>query len=452
MTTSVLTTALRAGADHVSCFARDGTERYWSEIVAAASSLAARMAAESGSRWAVNVDDTFLFAGALLGLWGAGKTPVLAPRPLIESADSHLSFDGIVEAAGEDAGTSQYRRRVSLEGLPPAPRRLDAIHSSVQIVLYTSGSTGRPKEVRRALWNLEAEIEVFESLWGKDLGHCRTFSTVSHRHVYGLLFRLLWPLLTKRPFAAFDLEYPEQLVDERLEGELLISSPALLKRVGHFPDASARWRAVYSSGGLLPGPAAAESARVLGTCPVEVLGSTETSGVAWRRQDAVDAAAWRPLPGVEIRLSEEEHLEVRSPFVGDAEWLRMGDLARLSGDGTFDLLGRGDHVAKIEDKRISLAEIERLLIDTAWVEDAAALALEDDARQYVGVLVRLSGTGADEFVRVGRDALSRLIREALRGRIETVALPRKIRYVEEIPVDAQGKRHEARLKKLFASL
>ena len=78
-------------------------------------------------------------------------------------------------------------------------------------MLYTSGSTGAPKEVVRQVHNVEAELAVLESLWGADVGTARVYSTVSHRHVYGMLFSVLWPLLQRRPFATFRLEYPEQL-------------------------------------------------------------------------------------------------------------------------------------------------------------------------------------------------------------------------------------------------
>src|SRR5204862_500917 len=90
---------------------------------------------------------------------------------------------------------------------------------------------------------------------GARIGEARFYSTVSHRHVYGMLFRLLWPLLHRRPFATFDLEYPEQLLGLERSTHVLVSSPALLKRIGHLSDLSAAWRAIFSSGGLLPAPA-----------------------------------------------------------------------------------------------------------------------------------------------------------------------------------------------------
>jgi acyl-coenzyme A synthetase/AMP-(fatty) acid ligase len=295
--------------------------------------------------------------------------------------------------------------------------------------------------------HVESELLALERVFGASLGTCRVLATVSHRHVYGLLFRVLWPLLARRPFATFDLAFPEHLLGEAGEGGALVASPALLKRIGHLPAGSGRWRAVFSSGGTLPSDAAEAAARTLGVRPIEVLGSTETSGVAWR---AAGAAAFTPLPSVEVRSSADELLEVRSPFSGDEGWVRTGDRVRFDANGGIELLGRADRVAKIEDKRVSLAEIERCLREHAWIRDAAAVALDDSKRQYVGVVVELTPEGRGALAERGRRALRTELVRALRGRIDNVALPRAFRYCAAIPTDAQGKRQAALLAALFS--
>ena len=155
------------------------------------------------------------------------------------------------------------------------------------------------------------------------------------------------------------------------------------------------------------------------------------------------------MPTVETRVSADDYLEVRSPFTGQPHWLQMGDLVRPTRDRRFELLGRGDHLAKIEDKRVSLAEIERYLLESPWVRDAAAVALADAARQYVGVVLQLSEPGAREIDLRGRRAFNDALKRLLRDRIEPIALPRKFRYVDQMPTDAQGKRQQAKLKELF---
>jgi acyl-coenzyme A synthetase/AMP-(fatty) acid ligase len=326
--------------DHVACFGRDGGEHRWQDLLAAAARVSARLEHSEGRRWALNLEDTFEFAAALLGCWAARKIPVLAPPQMLESGDSSISFDGVIEPA---SAATASRERVVWQQLVPVDARIKEIAPSAQLVLCTSGSTGTPKEVARSVHNVEAELAVFESLWGANLDTARFYSTVSPRHVYGLLFSVLWPMLNRRPFATFRLEFPEQLVD-RGAGHALVSSPALLKRIGHLPDRSGSWRAVFSSGGLLPADAAADATRVLGVCPVEVLGSTETSGVAWRRQLPPDPTSFVTMPTVETRLAADDFLEARSRFSGQADWLRMGDRVRFLGDGRLSSSGRGDPV------------------------------------------------------------------------------------------------------------
>jgi len=444
--TSALSAAILADTDHVACFAGDGREHRWQELLAAAGSVAERLARSSGKRWALNLEDAFELAAALLGCWAARKTPVLAPAPMLESAAASLSFDGVIEPAGV---ATVARERIAWQTLERASTRLGEIAPAAELVLYTSGSTGTPKEISRQVHNLEAELAALESLWGATLGTARVFSTVSHRHVYGLLFNVLWPLLNRRPFATFRLEFPEQLVDGCGAQNALISSPALLKRIGHLDSATRPWRAVFSSGGLLPADAAADSARVLGSCPIEVLGSTETSGVAWRRQLPPDPTTFTALPRVETRSGADSFIEARSPFSGQPSWVQMGDQVRFVDGGRFELLGRGDHLAKIEDKRVSLAEIERYLLESPWIDDVAAVALEDGARQYIGAIVKLSSAGTAELATRGRRAFGEALKAALRSRIERVAVPRKFRYVDAVPVDAQGKRQRAVLQQLF---
>jgi acyl-coenzyme A synthetase/AMP-(fatty) acid ligase len=180
---------------------------------------------------------------------------------------------------------------------------------------------------------------------------------------------------------------------------------------------------------------------------VEIYGSTETSGVAWRRAPEV---GFKLLPSVEVR-APGELLEVRSRFSGYADWQAIGDRVMLGADGTLELLGRADRVAKIEDKRVSLSEIERRLLEHAYVKDVVALALEDRRRQYVGVVAELNDAGCAALRAGGKRAVNVALQATLRGRLDPVALPRVYRYPPEIPVDAQGKRNLATLNALFAS-
>ena len=433
MTVIPLSRLLELESTHTVCFDRHGEEVAWPEFRASVARIAAELADRDGRYWAIDIADACEFACALYGCWGAGKTPVLAPRHML---DGGVEYDGIIR-----------------EGFGTQPADLDdpIIEATSDLVLFTSGSTGEPTRVYRSIRNFEAELDVLDSLFGNDIGDGRVYSTVSHEHVYGLLFRLLWPLVTKRAFATFNLEYPENLLGDISSNAALVTSPALLKRLGHLDETEAcQWNIVFSSGGMLPDYAASDAMRLLGTCPVEVLGSTETSGVAWRRQEEGGAAeAWHTLPEVRVRQDEEGFLEVSSPFMGLSNWHRMGDKVRLESNRSFELLGRGDHIVKIEEKRVSLAEIEQRAIELADVTDAAATALEEGARQYVGLVLQLSDSGKAALEKKGRKDISRELRKALGSKLDPIAVPRKLRYVDVIPVNPQGKRQPAEIQALF---
>jgi acyl-coenzyme A synthetase/AMP-(fatty) acid ligase len=100
---------------------------------------------------------------------------------------------------------------------------------------------------------------------------------------------------------------------------------------------------------------------------------------------------------------------------------------------------------------VSLAEIERCLLENPWVKDVAAVGLDDGSRQHVGVVVQLTPAGTAALGRLGRRFFNEALKTALRPRIERVALPRKFRYVDAVPADSQGKRQRALLERLFGS-
>jgi acyl-coenzyme A synthetase/AMP-(fatty) acid ligase len=446
MTVFPLSRLLAIESDHTVCFDRQGREITWPEFVQTVGALAAKLSASKSRFWALNTSNSFEYGCALFACWSAGKTPVLAPEHMLTSSKHGLKFDGVIGSC--ETGSKPVISFGKLELVEPLT---SIIPSTSELVLFTSGSTGQPTQVQRSILNIEAELDVLESLWGETIGDARIYSTVSHRHVYGMLFRLLWPLVTQRAFAVFNFEYPENLFGEVSAGGALVTSPALLKRIGHLKDPVATpWRAIFSSGGMLPAYAAKDATRLLGVCPTEVLGSTETSGVAWRQQlQNGSDELWHSMPEVRVRQDDESFLEVSSPFMGLSNWHRMGDKVRLETNRSFELLGRGDHIVKIEEKRVSLAEIEQRAAELPAVMDAAAVALEDGVRQYVGLVVQLSESGVVELNEQGNKQVNAAIRRSLRRKLDPVAVPKKFRFVDTIPVNAQGKRRQETLQKLF---
>ena len=391
---------------------------------------------------ALACEDGFEFSAALFGAWRAGATPWM-PADALPATLERLRDEGLAFAGDLPGGV----QAVDGDDDDIALHELDL--DACMLVLFTSGSTGEPAAIRKSLRQLDAEVGALESAFGTSAADALVQGTVSHQHIYGLLFRILWPLSARRPFARMRVAYIEQLTAPGEEPVVLVASPAHLKRLPETQDwrsLSRRLRAVFSSGGALPVDAARDVLRLWGQAPVEVFGSTETGGIAWRRGDG-SRAAWRPLPGVEWRL-EGELLQVRSPHLPSPEWWPTSDRAYAAGDGRFQLLGRADRIVKIEERRISLDAIEARLRESEWLDEVRLLALPGQ-RMLLAAAVVPTAAGRVLLDGEGRAAFAQRLRAWLSGHCDPIALPRRWRFPDAMPADARGKTSERALAALF---
>ncbi|WP_298211450.1 AMP-binding protein [Acidovorax sp.] len=407
-----------------------------------------------GSEVGLYFDDPLAFAAALWGAWHAGKTPVLAsdlqPHTLAHLLPQVQACAGLLPGAvqpEEAAAHAAALRPLSL--------------SDARVVLFTSGSTDVPERIVKHLSQLDAEVHALQAVFGTmaDAPGLRTLATVSHQHIYGLLFRVLWPLAAGRLLGVEFARYPEELVAQLSQPgpALLISSPAMLSRLPDVLDwaaASTGLRGVFSSGGPLPPEASAHCLALLGHSPTEVFGSSETGGIAWRRR-AEQGDVWQPLPGVEVRLADSGCLSVRSGHLPDADaWWETADRALpQEGGAGFVLQGRADRIVKIAEKRISLTAMENAVLASNWVTAAKAVVLESPpASARVGMVLELSDAGWQALQQQGRRSVGATLRALLEPCVDRVALPRSWRYVLRLPQNAQGKTTQHDLLALFRPL
>lgn len=403
-----------------------------------------------GRNVALYLEDTLEFSAALLGAWQAGKTVWLTADTLPASCAAL--------ATRVDAFLGAFPQ-------PCEPEDGDRCELPWQVlagdfaalVVHTSGSTGAPQAIPKTLWNMMSEVATLERQFGPEMGDCDIVATVSHQHIYGLLFRVLWPLAAGRAIHAFSLKYPEQMAQElRRAPCILVASPAHLKRLPEHVDWSgcaAMLCAVFSSGGMLPAEASAAAARLMGHVPTEIYGSSESGGIAWRRRMPASTGTWESLPGVEWRAAPDSgELEIRSAHAGEG-WLRMQDRVEPAGSGRFMLAGRSDRLVKIEEKRISLDAIEAALLVSGLALEARVILCPEVAgeRQSLAAFVVPSDAGRD-VLKEGKMALNRRLRDDLAGMVEAVALPRRWRYLDQMPVNAMGKTTQAQLLALLGGV
>jgi acyl-coenzyme A synthetase/AMP-(fatty) acid ligase len=404
-------------------------------------SLAAGLQAKGVQRLAVHLEDAAELAIALLGAWRAG-VGVLLPADLQPQTRQRWSTQvdlWLTDQPG-DARLSDFEQ----PPLPAAELDLDACRLS----LCTSGSSGEPKRIDKSLRQLANEIQALEQLWGAGLGQACIIGSVATQHIYGLLFRVLWPLCAGRTFVRRQLPFPEDLQRASREHPAFawVASPALLKRMGDNLDwpALSPVRRVFSSGGALPADAAQALHQRLQQWPTEILGSSETGGIAWRQGDSL----WQAFAGVELSQDSDGALLVASPYLPAGHIEHTADAARIAADGRFELLGRLDRIVKLEEKRISLPMLEQALAEHAWVAETR-LGVVRENRASLGALLVLSEQGLHALRNQGRRALTQALRQHLSQHCEPLALPRRWRLLRQLPLNSQGKLPQAEVEALL---
>lgn len=401
--------------------------------------LAAGLQARGIRRVAVHLDDAADLAIALLGAWRAGAR-VLLPADLQAQTRQRWSADVDLWLTDLPGDTQP----ADLRQAPLEPARLDL--DQCWLTLCTSGSSGEPKRIEKTLRQLSNEVQALEQLWGADLGPAACMiGSVAAQHIYGLLFRVLWPLCAGRTFVRRQLAFPEDMQRASREHPAFawVASPALLKRMGDNLDwpALGSVRRVFSSGGALPAEAARSLEQRLGQWPTEVFGSSETGGVAWRHGGDL----WQPFAGVELSQDGDGALLIASPYLPAGHVEHTADAARIFPDGRFELLGRLDRIVKLEEKRISLPMLEQALMAHEWVSEAR-LGVVQESRASLGALLVLSEAGLLALRSLGRRAVTLALRQYLSGHCETLALPRRWRWLRQLPLNAQGKLPQAEVE------
>ncbi|OTA20153.1 peptide synthase [Xenorhabdus beddingii] len=402
-------------------------------------------------RWALCFEDSYHFCVALLATLHAGQTPVIPGHCREAQLQEQQSlFDGVLTDLPLTLSCPCWQIPQSNPDIDVMARAsldiaLPAIPADATLVMFTSGSTGTPQQVIKPITVMDLESQWLAALWGDKLQSCIVRASVSHQHLYGLTFRIWLPMSLGLPFERKRVEFPEQLVGSPRCA--LISSPAFLQRLDDqlaAPDCSF----VVSAGGPLHFAHAERVQQWLKVIPNEIYGCTETGIMAWRRRKT-DNAVWTTFDDVSFHEEEEKNLRVYSPLLSESTGLILDDQFAFDDQGHFTLLGRRDRLVKIEEKRISLSEIERRLCDIHGITDAAALLINRGKRNHIGAVVVLDHENYARYQRQGMGEFLQDWRRQLKPWLEPVALPRYWRVIETMPLNAQSKRSWPALQELF---
>lgn len=402
--------------------------------------------ARPGDELLLNCQDRYVFAVGLLAAWKVGFVVALPPNRRPRTLQALLDRNhvrGHLHDVDLESGIALRRlMQAQIAAGDPSPVSLAADRCVATV--HTSGSTKEHRSWHKTARQLFTEAHTLADTFGIGPG-ARVLASVPAHHIYGLLFGVLVPLVAGATFACETPLHAEAVAAtiRKHEIDVLVSTPAHLRGFEVLdPGALAGLRLVFSSGASLHPDTAhmlRERFRIQAT---EVLGSTETGGIAWRRSaSGVEPIAWTPFAGVHVDVGADGRMLLDSPFLGAGAAIPhpCEDRVERREGGTFVHLGRLDDVVKIAGKRLALGELERRLLALPGVEDAVALVEPSTDGRAQRVRVAAVAPGTDP------EALHR----ALQQWFDPVTLPRKIVLVDALPRDETGKLTRARVLELL---
>ncbi len=488
-----------AHADRIAVAAPEGTFRY-RDLLDASAAVAARLLTGAEdlheARVAFLVPPGFTYVAAQWGIWRAGgvavplavshppaeltyyvedsgASVVVAPpemadrlRPIAEGRSLRflLTTDLLTGGAGEAV----------LPALTPDRRAM---------ILYTSGTTSRPKGVVSTHWNVQAQVTTLVDAWGwQQADHILLVLPLHHVHgIINVLTCALWSGAQVTIHPKFDAGATwEAIAGEELT--LFMAVPTIYSRlIAAWQTAPPDRQAALSAGcrklRLMVSGSAALPVRVLeqwqeisGHVLLERYGMTEigmalSNPLHGRRQPGFVGA---PLPGVAVRLVDEEGREVTPGTPGEIEvrgpsvfreywrrpeateaafrdgWFRTGDIAMVE-QGSYRILGRSSvDIIKTGGYKVSALEIEEALWEHPAIRELAVVGLPDpEWGERIGAALVLAPEEA-------------LTLEALRrwasDRLAPYKLPTRLLALEKLPRNAMGKVTKPDVVRLFTGL
>ena len=370
----------------------------------------------------IYIDDAFKFYAAFFGSLLAGAAPCVLAKPIYETNLTAVNDENFLNFLANEPA----------KGLKFDPQ--------AKFYLQTSGSSGKSKMIEKTLAQMIKESEYLAGELNFSVRNT-FFSSVSHRHMFGLTFKVFLPLVLGARVIADELNYPEAILGLELANHVFIASPVLLRTLAQSPAASALkgLSGIVSAGSPLKKELRSELGRICDARIIEIYGSTETGIVA---KDCGDGL--RLFGAVNAGLDDRGALNVSSPW---CEFFQTNDAASID-EGRLALQGRIDRIVKLNDKRVSLESIEAKLLESGLLADCYCAPHPKFKR--IAALLQLNCEGLKKFRKIGKKGVAAELKELLK--LEFKNSVRYFKIVEKMPRNQQGKFEKSEFENaLFAS-
>jgi acyl-coenzyme A synthetase/AMP-(fatty) acid ligase len=432
----------RHAATDLVAFGRGG-ERTAADLLADAASIAEQLPAPTDGSHVLLVfkSDRYAFATGLLGTWAAGHRVALPPNTSRDSVLGILRRPDVV-AMLHDTDAGKPIRIEPFDPVRPHGPGMAAVTMPARATVatvFTSGTESAMTPCPKTEAQLLTEANVLVQTFGLTPSE-RIVATVQPSHIYGLLFSVLAPLVGGGAFIRETPFHTETIAAKVKEhgARILVTVPAHLRGlIAVDRESLSSLARVFCSTAPLRAEISNAFRSAHETPVTEILGSTETGGIAWRERPRRNA--WEPLPEVAVDVDAEGLLWVSSPFAGGEGAVRTADLAKPQPDGSFVHLGRSDGIVKVGGQRVSLPAMEHWLCEQPGVDDAALVSVQATSLRQVQLLAAVVAPTW---------TLPRL-REAMTARFGASALPRRILLRDRLPREDNGKLPRKRVLQLF---
>ncbi|MCY4062558.1 MAG: o-succinylbenzoate--CoA ligase [Chloroflexi bacterium] len=438
---------------------------------------------EPGDKVGILMPDRFLFVVTLLALMRMRVVSVPLNTRLtaaelswqVKNADCRLLIcEGDTRALAGELGTD-VMEMPNIDLADPTPQFAD--YGLINLdddfaIIHTSGTSGRPKAAILTLGNVYQSAQASAQLLGHLENEC-WLCVLPLYHVGGLsiiLRSLIYSTAVEfGPTSPFDVQETNRVLSAN-PITLISLVPTMLQRL---LDAKTRpWNPqlrLILLGGEAP------SAELLARCQAENLpiattyGLTETaSQVATALPEQVyrkPGTVGKPLKNTQVRIVGEggEGAAPKVPgevlvkggtvmrgYYGDPAatdaalrdgWLQTGDIGYLDEDGDLFILQRRADLIVSGGENIYPAEVERVLRSHPQVAEAVVFGAPDAQwGQRVAALIQPV---------FGASISTKDIDRFLRERLASYKSPRKIVFVDALPLTASGKIQRREARRIF---
>lgn len=381
-----------------------------------------------------------------------------------------ITMDPFMEGVRKGAESTRVRHFVcasdwnTLEPKGSKPQAVDLSDDDLAVLAYTSGTTGEPKGAMLTHGNLRANLEqqmqVPESMNEDDV----LFLTLPMFHIFGLNVPLGLMVMNGATGVIADRFEPVDALRtiERFKPTVLFGAPPMYNAWINVPGAD---QYDLSSVRLAVSGAAPLSEEVLkgfkgifGVQIFEGYGMTETAPTLTTNRMTDEPRAMsvgKPLPGVEIRLIDEEgnpvelgdpgEIVVRGPNVFKGYWnreeetaksfidgwFRTGDVAVMDEEGYIYLVDRKRDLIIVSGFNVFPSEVEAALLANPKIAEAAVVG---EPHPYTGEAVKAFVVLAEGAVATEQELL-----DDISTRLARFKCPRSIEIVNELPYLLTGK-------------